>query len=244
MLTTVVDRTGEDGTAKVRSAFEDAASRLAARGLYVAWPVSAEIVAIPIMGATKTASRRHTLFVSADSLGSGMLEGLVAHEMGHMILTESRHPSHDPAVLRRMGRDVPFPREGQPVFGRAFNHVQDIYADDVAFQAGLDRRAYGFFATWIRGNLQRSGASRWHDLGLNVSNGFALGNLSRHALLPSEDSLWDEARVFDREAGFLALDRFARFFASLPPKPDAESFLGDLRALAESMQVAFRSRTA
>lgn len=243
MLTTVLDRTGGHGAPKVRTAFEDVEERLGARGLRVVWPVSAEIVSIPIMGATKTMRGRHTLFVSGDALASGMLDGLIAHEMGHMILTEKRHPSHDPAVLRRMRGTVAFPKDGQSVLGQAFNHVQDIYADDLAFQAGLDHRAYGFFGGWIRANLQRSGASRWHDLGLTVSNGFALGNLARHGLLPEGDSLWDEARVFDRDAGFGALDRFADFFASLRQETSSDAFLRDAKGLAEAMETAYRRRT-
>lgn len=238
MLTAVLDRTDGSGAVHVRDAFEDVERRYAAVGLRVRWPVTAEIVPIPIMGATKSARGRHTLYVSEGALESRMLDGLIAHEMGHMLRTEERHPSHDPAVLTRMGRSLRFPRAGQPALGQAFNHVQDIYADDLAFLAGLDDRAYGFFAQWVRGNVRSRNGDRWHDLGLCVSNGFALGNLTRHGLLDAGDGLWAQARAFDRDAGMRDVDGFARFFASLPQAPKVDLFVEHVRTLASSMRRA------
>ncbi len=243
MLASVVDRTRRADVARVRATFEDVEGRLAEHGLTVSWPVELEVVSLPIMGATKSTSGRHTLYASLDAVRSDALDGLIAHEMGHMIRTETRHPSHDPAVYKAMGKAVRVPREGLQALGEAFNHVQDIYADDLAFLSGFDGRAREFFRVWIEGNSQRRSRERWANVSRSVTNGFALGNLRRHGLLRSDDPLWERARDFDLRAGFEAVDGFAEFFAALPAHPTPESIVAQVRWLARSMRFAARSRS-
>lgn len=231
VLGTVVDRTGRGGTRKVRSAFEEVERRLAANGHRLSRPVAAEIVSIPIMGATTSREDRHVLHVSARAAASDMLDGLIAHEIGHMLLTESGHPSHDRAVIGRAWRDLPFPRAARDVFGQAYNHVQDIYADDIAFLTGLEDRVYGFFAGWVRGNSDALAPSKWGNVGVSVTNGFALGNLVRHGRLEPADPLWSVARRFDEAAGLRAVDDFATYYGTLPTHPTAQRFDSAVRDL-------------
>lgn len=241
MLVGVVDRTGQADVADVRGVFEDVEGRLAARGLRVAWPVDVEVVSMVIMGATKSANGHHTLFASLDAARSEALDGLLAHEMGHMMRTETRHASHDPAVYQAMGRAVRVPREGLQALAEAFNHVQDIYADDLAFLFGFHGRAHEFFRVWIEGNSRRRSADRWRNVSRSVTNGFALGNLRRHALLTEGDPLWTVARDFDKRAGFDAVDGFADFFATLPQDPKPAAFVERVKSLADSMVRAAHS---
>src|SRR6266581_1446595 len=144
VLLAIVDKAGRGGTRKVKEAFEAVERRYGEEGLRLRSPVSAEIVSMPIMGASKSLGDRHTLFVSVRAVQSGTLDGLLAHEMGHMLRTEAHHPSHDPDVYRKMGREVRIPRAAEGAFSGAFNHIQDIYADDLAFLVfasdGGDRR--------------------------------------------------------------------------------------------------------
>lgn len=194
-----------------------------------------------IMGASKSLKIRHTLFVSVRAVESDMLDGLIAHEVGHMLRTEEGHASHNPEVYRSMSLQVRIPREADAAFGQAFNHIQDIYADDLAFPvfAGSDgRSAYEFFAGWVDNNSRMRGRDRWQNLGLAASNGFAIGNLLRHSLITVEDRLRDLARAFDREAGFLTVDAFAEFYARLPENPSAAAFIGDVKRLAGLMTKA------
>ncbi len=127
VLVAVVDRVGRGGTRKVKSAFEDVVAGYASHDRRVQWPVTVEIASMAIMGATKSKDLAHTLFVSARAVESGMLDGLIAHEMGHMLRTESGHPSHDPEVFRALSREVRIPRAAEGAFGQAFNHIQDIF---------------------------------------------------------------------------------------------------------------------
>src|SRR6266568_2471086 len=220
VLIAIVDKAGRGGTRKVKEAFEAVERRYGEEGLRLRSPVSAEIVSMPIMGASKSLGDRHTLFVSVRAVQSGTLDGLLAHEMGHMLRTEAHHPSHDPDVYRKMGREVRIPRAAEGAFSGAFNHIQDIYADDLAFLVfasdGGDR-AYRFFAGWVDGNAEMRGRDR---------------------LIRTDDPLWNRARAFDREASFAAVDSFADFFAKLPNDPSVETFLLEVRTLAGLMAKA------
>ncbi len=243
MLTSVVDRTGRADPNQVREIFLEVEHKLADHELRIEWPVAIEIVRMPIMGATKSADRRHTLFASLDAVRSDAFDGLLAHESGHMIRTETGHPSHDPAVYRRMGQAIRVPQAGLQAVGGAFNHVQDIYADDLAFLTGFEDRAYDFFRTWVEGNSRTRSKDRWTNVSRSVTNGFALGNLRRHGLLPSSDPLVEAARDFDHRAGLEAVDGFARFFETLPPDPTLEAFVDRVKSLTDSMIRAAHSRS-
>src|SRR5438046_10062997 len=95
--------------------------------------VSGEIAAIPIMGASKSLKDRHTLYVSSRAVESGLVDGLIAHEVGHMLRTEARHPSHSPEVYRLIAKAVRIPRAAEAAFGQPFTLVEYVYADDLAF---------------------------------------------------------------------------------------------------------------
>ncbi|MGI0148272.1 MAG: DUF5781 family protein, partial [Thermoplasmata archaeon] len=240
----VVDQAGRGGIRKVKSAFEAVERRYAELGFRLERPVSAEIVAMPIMGASKSLKDRHILFVSVRAVESDLLDGLIAHEVGHMLKTEEGHASHNRDVYRRMSREIRIPRAAESAFGQAFNHIQDIFADDLAFPvfAGSDGlRAYEFFAGWVENNVRMHGTDRWQNVGLAASNGFALGNLLRHRLLDRQDKLWDLARAFDREAGFQIVDAFAEFYTNLPENPSPATFIGEVKRLSGLMTKAATS---
>ncbi len=198
---------------------------------------------MPIMGATKSVKGHHTLFASLDAVRSNALDGLLAHEMGHMIRTEARHPSHDPVIYEAMGKAVHVPRAGLHALGEAFNHVQDIYADDLAFLSGFEDRAHEFFRVWIEGNSRRRSKDRWQNVSHSVTNGFALGNLRRHGLLEPDDPLWLPAHSYDQRSGFKAVDGFAEYFATLPPDPTPPAFVERVKFLADSMSRTADSRS-
>jgi len=230
VLVAVIDRTGRGGTRKVKTAFEEVTEKYASHGLSLRLPVTAEIARMAIMGASKSTSERHTLFVSARA--------------GHMLRTEAGHSSHNADVFGALHHEVKIPRAAEGAFGQAFNHIQDIYADDLAFLVfasdGSDR-AYEFFAAWVDGNTSAGGTNRWQNIGLATTNGFALGNLIRHRLIGPDDKLWDLARSFDQKAGFSLVDDLAGFYANLPSDPSREAFVGEVKRLAQLMTLAASS---
>lgn len=241
MLIDVVDRAGRGGIRKVRSAFDEVERRYSQLGHRLTRPVAAEIVAMPIMGASKSLKGRHTLFVSVRAVESSLLDGLIAHEVGHMLRTEEDHSSHSVEVYGRISRDVRIPRGAEEAFGNAFNHIQDIYADDLAFPvfAGSDGgRAYEFFAGWVDNNTSSLSGDRWQNLGQAASSGFAIGNLLRHVLIGPDDPLWAKAHVFDDQAGFRIVDALAEFYAKLPAAPAAATFVAEVKRLASLLTKA------
>lgn len=244
VLVDAVDRTGKANADAVAALFREVEDRYARLGLRVRWPVHLEVVRMPIMGATQSQRRSHILYVSLRAARSNMADALIAHEMGHMLRTEERHPSHDPAVHRRMGRAVRIPKEGQPALAGAFNHVQDIYADDYAVRAGLEDRIHDFFGSWIEGTVGRGvSTDPWENLAATVSNGFALGNMRRHGKVDAGDPLWTKARAFDRAAGWEAVDGFASFYESLPGNPEADLIVRRVVDLAATMAHLASTRT-
>lgn len=241
MLIDVVDRTGRGGIRKVRGAFAEIERRYAELGHRLERPVAAEIVAMPIMGASKSLKGRHTLFVSVRAVESNLLDGLVAHELGHMLRTEEDHASHSAEVYGLISREVRIPRGAEDAFGNAFNHIQDVYADDLAFpvfRGAEGGRAYNFFAGWVENNTSTLGADRWQNLGQAASTGFAIGNLVRHELLRADDPLWARARAFDQQAGFQAVDALAEFYANLPRAPSPTTFVAQVQSLAALLMKA------
>lgn len=243
MLIDAVDRTGKADAQVVAGIVRDVEARYARLGLRVRWPVHLEVVRMPIMGATHSDRKQHTLFVSLRAARSDMADGLVAHEMGHMLRTEERHASHDPAVHRRIGRAVRIPKAGQSALAGAFNHVQDIYADDYAVRVGLEDRIHDFFGSWIEATVSRGvSPDPWGNLAATVSNGFALGNMRRHGKVDAGDPLWAKARAFDRAAGWDVVDRFAAFYETLPPDPDAPTIVDRVAFLASAMAGAVSTR--
>src|SRR2546427_2832338 len=92
VLVAVVDRAGRGGTRKVKAAFEAVEARYGELGYTPQRPVSAEIVAIPIMGASKSLKDRHTLYVSVRAVQAGLPHGLIPHEARAMLPTEAGHP--------------------------------------------------------------------------------------------------------------------------------------------------------
>jgi len=49
---------------------------------------------LPFMGYTMPQAMGYKIVVSGGSVGSGMLEGLLVHEMSHIYRMENNHPSH------------------------------------------------------------------------------------------------------------------------------------------------------
>ena len=115
---------------------------------------------LPFMGYSTQRQGRHIIVVAGAALKSGPIEGLLIHEMCHIYRTESGHLSHNTQLLNRVGTRVisenKLDRDYQiRIIQQAVNHVQDLYADDLAFQvfrkggAFTPEQAHSFFLDWI-----------------------------------------------------------------------------------------------
>ena len=243
---TATDATGRADVGFATATWAEVVRRYAALGIRLRRPVALVIEAMPIMGATQTTRDGHRLHVAAHALRSGALDGLMAHELGHMVRTEQGHPSHRPEVHRRAVEAVPVPPGQRRAFGgvvrTAINHVEDIYADDLAFQVIRDDDGMAaFFSDWARNSAQ-PGPTRWATVGQAVTVAFALGNLARHGIRP-EDGVDRRTEAFARTARVDALPQFVAVFRDLPRTDGTEPVEAAIRDLLSAIaSEAFRGR--
>ncbi len=242
-LVLAVDSTGRADLDLAKGTWRDVVARYARIGVELSRPVSLVIEGMPIMGATQSTRDGHRLHIAAHAVASGMLDGLMAHEMGHMVLTERRHPSHREEVhrLAMAGVDVPAGRRGFGGVAReAINHVQDVYADDLAIHViHDDRRIAAFFSDWVR-NSARPGPSWPATLGNGVSVAFALGNLDRHRIPPERGAEY-QAQGFAASIGIGdLLDDLTRAYRDLPITYDEEPVERAIRDVLTAIAAVWR----
>ncbi len=192
----------------------------AGAGQAAKWPVSVVVERMPIMGATQSrVGEGHRMHVSLQATESTMLEGLIAHEMSHIVRTEARHPSHNKLVHERAVARVAVPRafaRGFPRLARAaIGHVEDIYADDLAIPLVVGERSRPFFAEWVRNAMAMAG-NGWDDVFGALDIAFSLGNLERHRFLGPRDPLRREAKEFADRRRIASLDALTAVYRDLP----------------------------
>ena len=151
-----------------------------------------------------------------------------------MIRTERGHPSHRPEVHRHAYDAVAVPPGQWRAFGgvarEAINHVEDIYADDLALAViGANERMATFFSEWARNSAQ-PGGTRWATVGQAVTAAFALGNLQRHRI-PPEDGVARHVDSFARTARIELLPWFVAAFRDLPETEETGPVEGAIRGL-------------
>jgi hypothetical protein len=153
---------------------------------------------LPFMGYTSRQPQSHTIVVSGFSVKSGMLEGLLAHELSHVYRNITNHPSHNERIITHLAGsfsirhklDADYQRE---ILHQVINHVQDLYADDISMkvlvndESGLfdSKQLEEFFIEWIKEDPVKTSAARrdqWVNGAMMLSNCFALSNMQRHSI--------------------------------------------------------------
>jgi hypothetical protein len=150
---------------------------------------------LPFMGYSTQRAGGNVIVVAGKAVESGLIEGLLIHEMCHIYRTEAGHPSHDHQLLNRVGTHVihenGLDKDYQiKVIQQAVNNIQDLYADDLAFQVFKKEgvftaeQAHSFFLEWINDTPleERSSRYRWQNIGTMLDNCFAISNLARHKI--------------------------------------------------------------
>ncbi len=230
-LAAVLDTTGSRGERRLRRTFRAVERRFVKAGYAPEGGIQIVALPMPIMGASRVEGDRRVIMVSQWALRSEMLDGLLAHELSHILRTDGDHPSHDGALieaaLRDAKREYRVPRRRERHLRQVLNHVQDIYADDIAMNVLEGPRAEEFFLGWIAKSLDGGPEDRWEIASRGTSNNFAVANLERHGLLARDAEHYRLEAAFARRHGFRASDDLRTFFRELPPQPDAP----EMRAL-------------
>ncbi len=151
---------------------------------------------LPIMGYTmRGEGGRFRITVSAGAMRSGMLEGLLSHELSHIVRMRTGHPSHDPRIIEAVTSEV---ADGvatkdyqRKILHDLVNNVEDLYADDIAFKVIREGRfwtpeqASAFLQDWVADAPAESRdpeRARWETAWLLANNARAIAQMARHGV--------------------------------------------------------------
>lgn len=179
----------------VKDAARNALRRMKDAGFEISGRLEVAIDAnLPFMGYSTQRAGGSVMVLAGRAVKSGMIEGLLIHEMGHIYRTEQKHPSHNHKLLDTVGlhliHENQLTKDYQvQTIQHAVNHIQDLYADDISFRVFKKSRifqpdeSFDFFLDWINDQPVESKdakKTRWLNVSIMLNNCFALSNLARH----------------------------------------------------------------
>ena len=182
---------------------------------------------LPFMGYTSRQWQRQLIVVSGFAVKSNMLEGLLTHELSHVYRSQTKHPSHNDQIITDLLRSFASNHDvnehyQMEILHQVINHVQDLYADDIAIKiltaersdsADLERLGE-FFSDWVRDEPIRTGITRkddWLNASIMLSNCFAISNMQRHAIPDRGDRAKMRNEAFMRASNPIIADSFSYF---------------------------------
>lgn len=199
---------------------------------------------LPFMGYATKRSGGHIIVVSGMALKSGLVEGLLIHEMCHVYRTDAHHPSHDSELLNTVGHIIIHKNQLTEdyqikIVQQAVNHVQDLYGDDIAFKvfekSGIftPEQAFDFFLEWINDAAVKTKSVRdkWLNVGIMLNNRFALSNMTRHNVKDIENQAENKVKKFLSETNDAMKKEFPylrQFMTNLKENPNEQQFKKDL----------------
>jgi hypothetical protein len=147
---------------------------------------------LPFMGYTHPQRRGFRIVVSGGAVESGLLEGLLVHEMSHIYRIRTGHPSHNGTVLQeaveKLGRMQPYQEK---IIFDLLNDIQDLYADDISLQVIRKNRIMDesqttdFLQSWVKVEPVNTGDARkdnWMNASTMEHNARALAQMQRHGI--------------------------------------------------------------
>src|SRR2546427_5075525 len=175
---------------------------------------------LPFMGYTMPQGRGYRIVVSGGSVGSGMLEGLLVHEMSHIYRMENNHPSHDAEIIEaaidEIGKQYLSHDYQQKIVHDLLNDIQDLYADDVSMRVLKKNpilesgQMSSFLQDWVKDEPVESGdpgRDRWVNASIMVHNARAVGQMARHGI---------------EDTGGKAADSNKRLLSRMPPTASSQ----------------------
>ena len=147
---------------------------------------------LPFMGYTMPSRTGFNVVVSGGALGSGMLEGLLMHEMGHIYRMTTNHPSHNAEILEEaIGRLGNLRDYQQKIIHDLLNDIQDLYADDLLLKVlrkspviSMDQMTE-FLQSWVKDTSAKSKdpvVDRWVNASTMAHNARAIAQMKRHGI--------------------------------------------------------------
>jgi len=199
---------------------------------------------LPFMGYSTQRSGGHVIVVSGMALKSGLVEALLIHEMSHVYRTITKHPSHDHELLNRVTHAIMHKNQMTEDYQiktiqQAVNHIQDLYADDVAFKVfekskSLPLNQIGnFFLSWIKDKpIDPKGTrEKWLNVSLMLNNCFAISIMKRHNIKDIDNQAENMVQKFlfkTNNTMKKEFEHFKDFMTNLKEDPTELKFKKDL----------------
>lgn len=190
---------------------------------------------LPFMGYTMPQGESFTIVVSGGAVGSGLLEGLLVHEMSHVYRIQTNHPSHNAEILEEaidnLEKKTVLRDYQQKIVHDLLNDIQDLYADDISFRVLRNTpimksdQMTRFLQDWVKDEPAKSRdpiMDSWINASTLTHNARAIAQMARH-------------RVEDIEG--LAQQANKRFLSQISPRVSGrfEYFRNLLENLREDM---------
>jgi hypothetical protein len=185
---------GEDIEETVRKARQTAIEMMSKAGYDIGTKVKVVVdPKLPFMGYTMPQGGNFTIVVSGGAVGSGLLEGLLVHEMSHVYRIQTNHPSHNGQILEEavdnLGKKTILHDYQQKIVHDLLNDIQDLYADDISFKVLHDTPIMGsdqmtrFLQDWVKDEPAKSRdpvMDGWINASIMTHNARAIAQMARH----------------------------------------------------------------
>src|SRR6266446_4612681 len=148
---------------------------------------------LPFMGYTMPQGGNFTIVVSGGAVGSGLLEGLLVHEMSHVYRIQTNHPSHNGQILEEaidnLGKKAVLRDYQQKIVHDLLNDIQDLYADDISFKVLRNTpimesdQMTRFLQDWVKDEPAKSRdpvMDSWTNASIMTHNARAIAQMARH----------------------------------------------------------------
>jgi len=201
----------------VNRSFSNAVKMMTSAGFKVGNNVKVTVdPELPFMGYTMPQGRGFTIVVAGGAISSGMLEGLLVHEMSHVYRIETKHPSHNAEILEaaveKFGpKNLRYDYQ-QKIIHDLLNDIQDLYADDVslhvlrAAQTPLLGQVSEFLQSMVidkAANSDDQAKDRWVNASIMAHNARAIAQMTRQQI---------------KDTGEKGARANQRFLAEIPPE--------------------------
>jgi hypothetical protein len=155
---------------------------------------------LPFMGYTMPQGGNFTIVVSGGAVGSGLLEGLLVHEMSHVYRIQTNHPSHNGQILEEaidnLGKKMVLRDYQQKIVHDLLNDIQDLYADDISFKVLRNSpimesdQMTRFLQDWVKDEPAKTrdpAMDSWINASIMTHNARAIAQMARHRVEDIDD---------------------------------------------------------
>jgi uncharacterized protein DUF5781 len=200
---------------------------------------------LPFMGYTMPQGANFTIVVSGGAVGSGMLEGLLVHEMSHVYRIQTGHPSHNGQILEEavdnLGKKSVLKDYQQKIVHDLLNDIQDLYADDISFKVLRNTPIMApdqmtrFLQDWVKDEPVKSRdvtKDSWINASIMTHNARAIAQMARHRVEDTGGRAEQANRRFLSQASPRIAGRF-EYFRNLLENLREDMTAGEYRALLD-----------